>query len=430
MKELVDIYINTKDDLESEQKLKEILSRMVLKKDFDFIYFYELSAIYRINRNLGIEDEYKNRRIKKILTEFNLRFIKYYSKFGTDFYYDGAICFNEEGEIAYVNLLSFLIAHLKFKDFGILLKTIFELADSNSLLLASKPFLSNNVLNNPKWYSQNSEFINNITFLCFIHQCFDAASDGEQRIASKMVEEYWKKIFPERQRSQLCLFLYNFMEQSRMSSIATNCWAQGVVLLKQAEMAPFTNYGYISLLFYEIVEIEIKQWILLPVVDGLNRNNIFEDLKRIIRKTNYKNNWIEDLQLGNINFIFREYIQFVMGVNNDYSFDTQQMFQRLRVLLYEPKLAYYLFIITHDRMLKKYRNPPAHTEPLNRNDAVEAKKVVKYFLLIMSYINAVDDGDDGEPISIPNYPLVDEIITKVINSNKYTLAYFEKAYNH
>ena len=152
-------------------------------------------------------------------------------------------------------------------------------------------------------------------------------------------------------------------------------------LMQKLDSSLFVDYSICSLQYYKIIEIEIKDLLIKPAIPKEVDDAFFQDIFNIIKLKCNKNNkveWINRLTLDKIHYLaiwlvecFSNKEKYNLLANSTKTF-IKQISEKISVI---SPFAY-IIDCTHEEMLKLYRNPPAHTKPASRDNAIEAKEIM------------------------------------------------------
>lgn len=218
----------------------------------------------------------------------------------------------------------------------------------------------------------------------FILFCIAAAEGNEKAI--DFVEYYFNRykllLDDIGQYATFYDIIYNFHLITRdLSNLAKCFYVMGLVFMDEFDKTPFLDYSVASMQFYKVIEVELKDKIIDPILEKIDFQIFIDYLKqdRISIPVNK-----ESITLGSIYHIFRWVLK---------HWDDKELLDKQVNLIKNFKSKFnndkrYIkeiqTIISQDN-LDKYRNPPAHTKTLEYRQAHEAHIICLLFMHIMRY---------------------------------------------
>lgn len=151
------------------------------------------------------------------------------------------------------------------------------------------------------------------------------------------------------------------------------------------------DYSVVSLQYYKIIEIVLKNILKDSLNDeSIDKDYIFKDIADVVgfRKNSnseYKSNWIEKLTLEKIHHFFKDF--FVNHLDSkDYliSRSSKSFINNISKHFVSARAYTYIIGCTQQKALSKYRNPPAHTKPCEKNVASCSKKIMLGLLKLLN----------------------------------------------
>lgn len=358
----------------------------------DILYLYELARIYKLNKNMNIKTP-KNDIIYKIFCIINQSEANKLCKLlGPQM-----VVFNENEDICYDNLLfSAIITYHSINNFFILLRKSIYLFDNESIINMFKSIIKKIGLSKIK-KSSNDSFKRIIFVLCDICRFFEFEPNIESQI-----EDYFQSYSQEYQyndetESIMKNIRHMFLMLNNLDARSANFLYLAKFIKDVIDNLPTADYSICTLQYYKVIEIEIKKRILYETIKNLNDELIFEDIKqrKIIPLNYYSIDWIESISLGNIHFLLKDYCKYIENKhykrNNKCSLETSKFYDNIYSLIPDYKVITMLLNTTHNSMIQKFRNPPAHTNPCGIDECVAAEDILFNFLWGITLLTKVCD---------------------------------------
>lgn len=142
--------------------------------------------------------------------------------------------------------------------------------------------------------------------------------------------------------------------------------------------SPFADYSVVSLQYFKVIELELKNRYIKPALKSSNGS--FRTINStLFDKDKLNNEWAfnKAFALGTLHKIFVQTKEWYEQNDLKEGYCYKTLFK----LIHEnPEYLSYFIDITSQKSLDKYRNPPAHIKPLSKEEADEAKVVFYSFI--------------------------------------------------
>lgn len=179
--------------------------------------------------------------------------------------------------------------------------------------------------------------------------------------------------------------------RSMCSDKSLTFFADGYKMLYLFRENNLFDYSSVSLQFFKVIEIELKEKIINHCCKDLNKELLYEGLE-YLNLTSFNNDFLNRIELGKIRFILRKVKSMMYDLRQDieieYVNDEIKIFYtRLVSLFMNVKTINFYLDIINQRVVELYRNSAVHTGIVSFNRAQEALYITKIFLKNIKELN-------------------------------------------
>jgi hypothetical protein len=163
-----------------------------------------------------------------------------------------------------------------------------------------------------------------------------------------------------------------------LSNLARYFYVMGMFFIEKIDETSFMDYSLSSMQFYKVIEIVLKDKIVVPLLKNFDLNLIIEKAKLPLKLN------VESMTLGNIRYIFQWIIKNWDLNNITDNREKEYLISAKNIFNNDKRWVEEIIIIISQNNLDKYRNPPAHTKTLEYEYANESNKICVLFLYMIS----------------------------------------------
>ena len=175
-------------------------------------------------------------------------------------------------------------------------------------------------------------------------------------------------------------------------------------LNESLSFSTFSDFSIVSLQYYKVIEVELKDKFIRPIFEKINWGKFYYG-KRYCLMSDFNYNLFT---IGDICIIFDEAICYFTNRNIKSIEKTNQKFYKELFRLLNNKIDYLIFMrdIISEPFRNLYRNPPAHTEPLQKDHIDDLKNL--FYAFVGNYRKIY--------LKIDEPPLVSQTVLKILKN--------------
>ena len=140
----------------------------------------------------------------------------------------------------------------------------------------------------------------------------------------------------------------------------------------------FADFSIVSLQYYKTIEVELKNFFIIPALANI-KSGILE-----VGTVNFQMRYFSPnkLTLGNISVLFDKAIDYLENGNTTSCSEANVLFYKNLVSVCNLNVEYLRFFrdITSQKFINRFRNPPAHTEPLAQEEISNVERIFMNFV--------------------------------------------------
>lgn len=392
-RDLFELYISH-DSKSSLQKIEDAIKekcenfKFYPLENFDLVYLYRQARIFNLQSELQINlnsDYYKYKQ-EKIIKLLSIVFFKINDVTKQMFEYN-----DSSNKFTFENFLCFLaIYSLENQRFQYeIIRMMVELFDSQSIKLFAQYHSALLIEDN-----KPVEEIYSILLSTYFE--YEQIDDVMTHLLCLMKSNL---IYTNEQNREKFTNLSNFVNyidhclthKSKCFYLVANECSNNF------KNSAFFDFSIVSLQYYKIIETEIKNKLLLPCARKINGPEHSFGGKFYIRKNEEKFNFLSLEKIHNISSYACDYV----SSNKKYDEFFNSLFKECK-----SNILYLQFFrdITSENFRNKYRNPPAHTEPLNGEALDEMITIFESFIVNLSKLKT-DELDEPQRPKIIDFIL-------------------------
>lgn len=154
----------------------------------------------------------------------------------------------------------------------------------------------------------------------------------------------------------------------------------------------FFDYSAVSLQFFKVIEIELKEKVLNHCIYELDKKNLFYGLSEIMKLNNFYEDFISKLELGKVRYLLKHVKTLMYDIREEneityFNSDTEIFLKRMISLFVNVKTINFYLDILNSKVVELYRNSAVHTGILSYERANQSVEITKVFLKNIKELN-------------------------------------------
>ncbi len=154
----------------------------------------------------------------------------------------------------------------------------------------------------------------------------------------------------------------------------------------------FFDFSAVSLQFFKVIEIELKEKIVNHCSYELNKQNLYYGLSELLNLNNFQEDFLSKLELGKMRYILREVKTIMYDIRNEnevnyFNKEIEVFYQRLVSLFMNVKTINFYLDVLNYKTIEMYRNSAVHTGILSYERANQAIEITNVFLKNIKELN-------------------------------------------
>ncbi len=169
-------------------------------------------------------------------------------------------------------------------------------------------------------------------------------------------------------------------------------FTDGTKMMKFYNENNFFDYSAVSLQFFKVIEIELKEKIMKFCAKDLNPEGLYKGITESEDLLKYKVDFLSRLELGKMRYILRNVKSLMYDIRKDieveyYNKEVEVFYNRLISLFMNVKTINFYLDILHNNCVDLYRNSAVHTGIVSYERAYESVVITKLFLKNIKQLN-------------------------------------------
>lgn len=195
-------------------------------------------------------------------------------------------------------------------------------------------------------------------------------------------------------------------------------FSDGVKMLKFYNSNNFFDYSAVSLQFFKVIEIELKEKVIKYCSHDLHLESLYQGIIESDDLSKFRIDFISKLELGKMRYILRNVKSLMYDIRKEinvsyYNKEVEIFYTRLISLFMNVKNINFYLDILHNNCVDLYRNSAVHTGIVSYERAQEALIITKLFLNNVKKLNYnfnISNSLNIDEIIMPNFII--ELINK------------------